>query len=245
MKTLAVIPSRMNSSRLPGKPLKMIAGKPMIEHVYKGTAAAPFISKTVVATDHPDILACVKRFGGEAVLTRDNHPNGTSRIAEAALLYRDYETILNIQGDEPLVTPQITEKLIEAVVNHNAKMTTLKKKIVSYEEMNDPNTVKVVTDIYGRALYFSRSPIPFERDREEPPKTIPYGFKHIGMYGFRRDFLFKYLEMEPSKMEKTEKLEQLRVLENGFTIYVSETDAVTVDVNIAEDLKKTEKILTG
>ncbi len=236
MKTLGVIPARYGSSRFPGKPLAMIAGKSMIQRVYEQVEKSA-LTEVVVATDDQRIIDAVKAFGGKAVMTREDHLNGTTRVAEVALLFPEAEIIVNIQGDEPLIDPELINRLVDAF-DCETSMVSVKKKIEKEEEITSPDCVKVVTTQDERALYFSRSTIPFNRDDE----AVDY-YKHIGIYGYQRQFLFHYIELPPTPLELTEKLEQLRVLENGFVIKMVETDREFIGVDRPEDVARVEQEL--
>ncbi|WP_372714459.1 3-deoxy-manno-octulosonate cytidylyltransferase [Ilyobacter sp.] len=238
MKFLGVIPARYASTRLEGKPLITIEGHPMIEWVYK-RAAASSLDKVVVATDDQRIFDTVVAFGGEAVMTSPHHTNGTSRIAEVAAEYQDYEVIINVQGDEPLIEGAMIDALIEPFrKTSDLVMATLKHKIDTYEEVENPNNVKVITDREDYAIYFSRSPIPY-------PRTLNMKnyYKHVGIYGYKRDFVIEYSKMNPTDLEISESLEQLRVLENGYKIKVLDTPYKVVGVDTSEDLAKVAKII--
>ena len=238
MKTLCVIPARYASTRLPGKPLKDIAGKPMICRVYKRALKAQSMSEVLVATDDERILAVVKEHGGKAMLTAKNRPTGTDRLAEVAAAYPEVDVIVNVQGDEPLIEPKLIDELAAVFTeDENLQMATVMTPMVSEEEKNNPNNVKVITDRNGYALYFSRSLIPYPRNDEGVPV-----YKHIGIYAYRRDFLLKYAKMAPTPLESTESLEQLRALENGYKIKVVKTDYRFVGVDTAEDLALVNKI---
>lgn len=233
MKFLGVIPSRYASTRLEGKPLKDICGHTMIEWVYKRTRLSD-LDEVVVATDDERIFKEVKKFGGKAVLTRKDHENGTSRIAEVCEKYKDYDVIVNVQGDEPLIEPEMINSIIESFKNDDTiSMSTLKYKIDTLEEIENPNYVKVVTDNNGYALYFSRSVIPYPRKMD-----IKNYYKHVGIYGYKREFVVKYAKMEPTPLEKSESLEQLRALENGYRIKVMETPYKIIGVDTQEELEK-------
>lgn len=233
MKFLGVIPSRYASTRLEGKPLKDICGHTMIEWVYKRTRLSD-LDEVVVATDDERIFKEVKKFGGKAVLTRKDHENGTSRIAEVCEKYKDYDVIVNVQGDEPLIEPEMINSIIESFKNDDTiSMSTLKYKIDTLEEIENPNYVKVITDNNGYALYFSRSVIPYPRKMD-----IKNYYKHVGIYGYKREFVVKYAKMEPTPLEKSESLEQLRALENGYRIKVMETPYKIIGVDTQEELEK-------
>lgn len=238
MKFLGVIPSRYASTRLEGKPLKDICGHTMIEWVYK-RAKLSNLDEVVVATDDERIYKEVERFGGKAVLTSKEHENGTSRIAEVCTKYEEYDVIVNIQGDEPLIEPEMINSIIDSFKEDNTiSMSTLKYKIDTMEEIENPNYVKVVTDKKGYALYFSRSVIPFPRKLD-----IQNYYKHVGIYGYRRDFVVEYAKMEPTPLELSESLEQLRALENGYRIKVMETPYKIIGVDTQEELEKVREYI--
>ena len=237
MKVLCVIPARYASTRLPGKPLKDIAGKPMVCRVYERAAKAKNVAKTIVATDDERILAAVQKNGGEAMMTRKDHATGTDRLAEVAASFPDVDLIVNVQGDEPLIEPSLIDALIAAFADDSElNMATVKTQITDEAEANNPNNVKVVTDKNGYALYFSRSLMPYPRHTGCPV------YKHIGIYAYKRDFLLKYAKMEPTPLETAESLEQRRALENGYRIKVVETKAKFVGVDTLDDLVKINEI---
>ena len=231
MKTLGVIPARYASTRLNGKPLVDICGYKMIEWVYK-RAIKSSLDKIVVATDNEEIYNEVKRFGGEVVMTSDKHNTGTDRIVETAKHYEDYDVIINIQGDEPLIEPELINQLANIFNDKSINMGTFRHKINNENDIINPNVVKVITDLNNDAIYFSRSVIPYNRNNE--PDIVYY--RHIGIYGYRRDFLFKYASFKNSKLEKLESLEQLRAIENGYKIRVLETNYNVKGVDTKEDL---------
>jgi 3-deoxy-manno-octulosonate cytidylyltransferase (CMP-KDO synthetase) len=237
MSVAAIIPARYASTRFPGKPLHPILGKTMIERVYRQVTLATSIDRIIVATDDRRIFQVVEAFGGEAVMTRPDHATGTDRLAEvAAGLQADL--IVNIQGDEPLIDPEMIEAAIAPLkLDAGIPMGTLKTAIGSREEFLDPNVVKVVTDREGFALYFSRSPVPHCRDGGGSPLEA---FKHIGLYVYKRDFLLKYASLPPTRLECLEKLEQLRALENGYRIRVVETDLISIGVDVPDDVARVE-----
>ena len=240
MKVLCVIPARYASTRLPGKPLMDIAGKPMVVRVFERASRAKKVSETLVATDDERILKAVEEFGGKAMLTRADHPTGTDRLAEVAASFPDVDLIINVQGDEPLIEPDLIDELASQFEgDEGLSMATVKTEILDEEEQRNPNNVKVVCDKKGYALYFSRSLMPYPRDGGQGGCPV---FKHIGIYAYRRDFLLEYAKMEPTPLEKTESLEQLRALENGYRIKVVETKAKFVGVDTAEDLAKVNEI---
>lgn len=240
MKTIAIIPSRYGSSRFPGKPLALIAGKPMIQWVYENVSKASFLDNVYVATDDKRIFSCVEKFGGHALMTSNTHTCGTDRLAECAeiLNLQDEDLVLNIQGDEPLINEELIQDLYSCFDKEEVYMGTLRKLIEVKEELNNPNVVKVINDVNDYAIYFSRYCLPFERDGKE---TIHY--KHIGAYGYKTWFLKKYSKMAKTPLENSESLEQLRVLENGYKIRVKETNYQTVGVDTPEQLREVELIL--
>lgn len=238
MKTLCVIPARYASTRLPGKPLADICGKPMICRVYERAVKAENISEVIAAVDDERVKAAVEADGGKAMMTAKDHPTGTDRLAEVAAAYPDAELIINVQGDEPLIDPQLIDELA-AVFDGQPElmMATVKTEMTDEEEMNNPNNVKVITDKAGYALYFSRSLLPYPRVAGKAKV-----YKHIGIYAYRRDFLLKYAKMAPTALEQAESLEQLRALENGYRIKVIETKSRFVGVDTAEDLALVNEI---
>ena len=238
MKFLGIIPARYASTRLKGKPLSSIDGHSMIEWVYKRSLLSD-LDMVVVATDDQRVYDEVKSFGGEVVMTSKNHLNGTSRIAEVAELYNDFDVIINVQGDEPLIEKDMINALISPFLSEpSLRMATLKHRIDNIEEVENPNNVKVVTTKDDYAIYFSRSPIPYPREL-----NINNYFKHVGIYGYRRDFVIEYSQMPPTSLEISESLEQLRVLENGHRIKVLETPYKIVGVDTKEDLEKVRRII--
>lgn len=237
MRTLCVIPARYASTRLPGKPLADICGKPMICRVLERARCARKPDKVIVATDDERICDAVRAEGGEALMTRTDHPTGTDRLAEVAEAYPAVDLIVNVQGDEPLIEPSVIDDLIAPFeMDENLPMATVMTRMEDAEEQLDPNNVKVVVDKLGYALYFSRSLVPYPRAAAGPV------YKHIGIYAYRRDFLLRYARLEPTPLEKAESLEQLRALENGYGIRVLETDCRFVGVDTAEDLALVNKI---
>jgi len=237
MKVLCVIPARFASTRLPGKPLKDIAGKPMVVRVYERASQAGLVDETLVATDDERIKDAVEAAGGRAMLTRADHATGTDRLAEVAEAYPQVDLIVNVQGDEPLIEPGLIDQLAGLFADEpDLQMATVKTEMKDEDEQRNPNNVKVVCDKAGYALYFSRSLMPYPRKGGCPV------YKHIGIYAYRRDFLLKYAKMEPTPLEKAESLEQLRALENGFRIKVVETKASFVGVDTPEDLERVNEI---
>lgn len=231
MRTLCVIPARYASTRLPGKPLADICGKPMICRVLERASRAQKPEKVIVATDDERIYDAVRTEGGEAILTRADHPTGTDRLAEVAEAYPEVDLIVNVQGDEPLIEPSVIDELIALFeADENLQMATVMTRMEDEEEQKNPNNVKVVVDKLGYALYFSRSLLPYPRAAAAPV------YKHIGIYAYRRDFLLHYARLAPTPLEKAESLEQLRALENGYGIRVLETASRFIGVDTPEDL---------
>lgn len=267
MTAIVIIPARYDSTRFPGKPLAPLNGKPLIQHVYENSMKSKLAKDVIVATDNEEIFEKVTSFGGKAMMTSKDHASGTDRIAEAAASM-DYDIIVNVQGDEPLIRPEMIDDVIGLLDDKKASMGTLMKKIENPEEIFDPNIVKVVCDSEGFALYFSRAPIPFNRDqwkvKSEELKVksealrrfeleTEYGrghpaptnfYKHIGIYSYRKDALLRLAGMRPVELEQAEKLEQLRALANGFRIKVKETFFDTVGVDTPQDLERVKKWLS-
>jgi 3-deoxy-manno-octulosonate cytidylyltransferase (CMP-KDO synthetase) len=248
MKISAVIPARYGSTRFEGKPLADILGKPMIQYVYEGVRQSKLIDEVIVATDDQRILEVVKSFGGKAIMTSPTHSTGTDRVAEVAKKLKS-EIIVNVQGDEPLIKGTIIDNAIRPLLTDDTvPMSTLITRIEEVKDWLNPHIVKVVVDQKNFALYFSRSPIPFPRDLNIGRlESHPFGtdrplpkkvFKHIGVYVFRRKFLLHFSKMKPTPLEKLEKLEQLRALENGYSIKVTPVDYEPICVDTPEDLQK-------
>ena len=235
MNVIGVIPARYLSVRFEGKVLADLLGKPIIQHVWENAKKAKTLDDLVVACDDERIFKTVEDFGAKAVMTAKAHASGTERIAEV-VADRDVKVVVNIQADEPLIHPSMIDDVAYYLLNNqDVFVATIMKRIEAEEEILDANVVKVVFDKRGHALYFSRCPIPFVRE-EEPGMRVHY--KHIGLYGYTKDFLFTYKNLAVSKLEKLEKLEQLRILENGYAIKVIETKYETIGVDTREDLEK-------
>jgi 3-deoxy-manno-octulosonate cytidylyltransferase (CMP-KDO synthetase) len=250
MTSIVIIPARYDSTRFPGKPLYPLKGKPVIQYVYENAKLAGLAEDVIVATDSEKIFEQVYAFGGKAVMTDEKHPSGTDRIAEVAASM-DYDIIVNVQGDEPLIRPEMINDVISILDDERASIGTLAKKIEELREIIDPNVVKAVFDKEGFALYFSRAPIPFYRDAwkglseiQDSKFEIRNFYKHIGIYSYRRKVLLSLAGMEPTELEKKEKLEQLRALENGMKIKIKETSFETYGVDTPEDLERVEKCLS-
>jgi len=239
VRTAIVIPARFASSRLPGKPLLRQTGKYLIQHVYERACQARCVDRVVVATDDPRIIAAVESFGGNVVLTRRDHASGTDRVAEAARSL-DAEVIINLQGDEPCVEPDDVDLLTVLLARDpDAEMATLAVPIKRLEDWRDPSRVKVVCDASGRALYFSRSPIPFVRDEQPDFAARPARFlQHLGLYAYRREFLFRLAAEPPAMLEEMEKLEQLRVLAMGYEIQVGIASQASAGVDTLADYEQ-------
>lgn len=240
MRTIVIIPSRYGSSRFPGKPLALIAGKPMIQWVYENASKASFVDDIYVATDDSRIYGCVQSFGGKVLMTSNKHMCGTDRLSECADLLNldDEDIVLNIQGDEPLIKAEMIKDLYSCFDKAEVYMGTLKKAIEDESELDNPNVVKVINDVNDYAIYFSRYCLPYERDGK---KVVHY--KHIGAYGYKTWFLKKYSKMKKTSLEMSESLEQLRVIENGYKIKVKETDFQTIGVDTSEQLHAVENSL--
>ena len=234
-----IIPARYASSRFPGKPLAMLAGKPMIQHVWE-KAIASSADAVAVATDDERIAAAVEKFGGTAIMTSPDHPSGTDRIAEAARAFEGIETVINIQGDEPLIPTELVDELIRLMTSDRSiEMATV--AVPADRNSMTENNVKVVFGTNGQALYFSRWAIPFVRQGAEDPGC----YLHWGIYAYRMDILERFVQLPPGKLENSEKLEQLRALENGIGIKVITSELTTIGVDTPEDLVKAEALLKG
>ncbi len=236
---LGVIPARYGSTRFPGKVLACANGRPMVELVWRKAKQSKKLTRLLVATDDEKVFGAVKAFGGEAVMTDCTLASGSDRVWQAA---KDTPAsiIANIQSDEPLLTPEMVDRMIEALeANPQADMATLAFRMETPEGLDNPNVVKVVTDCEGHALYFSRSPLPFYRSGQD----LRVWYKHLGLYAYRREALRRFVALPPSLLEKAEGLEQLRALENGFKIQVAASPADTIGVDTPEDLKRVEEIL--
>ncbi len=235
-KIIAVIPARYDSTRFPGKPLAHIMGKPMIQWVYERVKKSDTIVNVIVATDDRRIYDCVKDFGGNVCMTGECN-SGTDRVYEAVKKL-DFDVVINVQGDEPTIKSQEINELVDAFTDENVVMATLKKRITDLNDLSNANVVKVVCDLQDNALYFSRSQIPFNRNNANVAV-----YKHIGMYAYRKGFLSRFVELPESPNERIEKLEQLRALDNGYSIKVLETEYNNFGVDCPEDITKVEEIL--
>ena len=243
MNILAVIPARYASTRLPGKPLVPLAGKPMIERVWERVRRAASVSSVVVATDDDRIRRAVEAFGGQAAMTRADHRSGTERVAEVAAAHGDAQILVNVQGDEPLIEPAAIDAVVDAIVSDDqVSVATLAVPIANPADIMDPNIVKTVLDFDGNALYFSRAPIPWVRDRGGPVHARH--LKHLGLYAFRRAAVLEFATFPQGELERVEQLEQLRWLENGYRIRVAETEYDSVSVDMPEDLARVEELIS-
>jgi len=250
---VAVIPARYGSTRLPGKPLAIIGGKPMIQHVYENASKAKLLDQIIVATDDRRIEEAVKKFGGNVVRTSKDHASGTDRLAEVARKLKAADWLVNIQGDLPFIRSQTIARAIQPLMDdRKIPMGTVCTAIYEMKDWQNPNVVKVLKDRAGFALYFSRAPIPFLRNNEidVAGKTSTsssnqrlWGYRHLGLYVYRRDFLLKFAGLRPTPLERIESLEQLRALQNGYPIYVAEVDEQPIEVDTPADLKKAEHYL--
>ncbi|MFC1576506.1 3-deoxy-manno-octulosonate cytidylyltransferase [Candidatus Omnitrophota bacterium] len=239
MKAIGIIPARWKSTRFEGKVLAKISGKPMIQHVWERAKEAKTLDDIIIAADNDEVIKVAKTFGAKAIYTSKDQPSGTDRLAEVVNPL-DVRVIVNIQGDEPLVHSSMIDGLANALLeDETIPMATIVKKITNRSQIDNPNVVKAVLDKDGFALYFSRCPIPYLRD--ESGSAVYY--KHIGLYAYTKDCIFNYTNLPISMLEDTEKLEQLRALENGYRIKTIETELDTIGVDTPEDLQKAEEAL--
>lgn len=243
MKYIGIIPARYASTRFPGKPLALLGGKPVIQRVYEQVSS--LLDATYVATDDDRIYEAVVGFGGKAIMTSPTHKSGTDRIEEAMeKIGGDYDVVVNIQGDEPFVRREQIEALCACFADPNTQIATLGKPFDSMEATENPNSPKIVVDNNGFALYFSRSVIPFVRNKERKDWLDAYPFlKHLGLYAYRRDVLSEITRLPQSSLEIAESLEQLRWLQNGYRIRVGITEQETVGIDTPEDLERAEEFL--
>jgi 3-deoxy-manno-octulosonate cytidylyltransferase (CMP-KDO synthetase) len=240
-KVIVVIPSRYASTRLPGKPLLPLAGKPMVQHVYERAKRAQTVHRVIVATDDQRIMDAVTAFGGEARMTRSDHRTGTERIAEVAA-HEPGDVFVNVQGDEPLIDPVAIDTAVGALLEEpQAQISTVATPIRHAGDILDPNVVKTVLDFDGNALYFSRAPIPWIRDTQQ--KVHVKYWKHLGLYVFQREALLEFPTLPQGELERIEQLEQLRWLENGWKIRVAEVAHDAVSVDVPEDVARVEKLM--
>ena len=238
---IGVIPARFASTRLIGKPLANIGGKPMIQHTYENASRSKLIEKIILAVDDTKVASVARGFGADVFETPKEIASGSDRIAYVAKIYKEADIVVNIQGDEPFIQPEMIDQAIEPLLfDKTIEVATLIKKIYSIKELKSPDIVKVVFDYNNYALYFSRSPIPFTRNAisETAALEITDYYKHLGLYVFRRKALLKFTNLKQTDLEKTEMLEQLRMLENGIKIKVVETEYESISVDTQEDLKR-------
>ncbi|MCM8782856.1 MAG: 3-deoxy-manno-octulosonate cytidylyltransferase [Candidatus Omnitrophica bacterium] len=241
MEAIGVIPARYKSSRFEGKVLADILGKPLIQYVWQQAKGAKLLDEVIIACDNEKVKEVAECFGAKVVMTAKEHLSGTDRIAEVVALM-DVKVVVNIQADEPLIQPVMIDSIVDTLLNDKGlEMASLMKRITDLKEIEDPNVVKVVVDKNNFALYFSRAPIPYKTKDSEVKEAVY--FKHIGIYGYTKDFLFTYKNMGVSLLEATEKLEQLRVLYEGFKIKMLETKYDTISVDTSEDLEKVKAYL--
>ena len=236
MKTVAIIPARLASTRLPRKMLREIQGRPLVLWVYQAVRSSSLLDDVVLAADSEEILETCGKLGCKAVMTSNKHRSGTERVHEVSQSVHA-DVYINVQGDEPMVRADHIAALVELMKNPEVPVGTLKTQAAP-EDITNPNAVKVVTDLSGRALYFSRSTIPFDRDSSSPPY-----FKHLGIYAYRRPALDRFVALPESSLERSERLEQLRFLDNGIPIYVAETPFDSVGVDTEEDLARVAEFL--
>jgi len=239
-RTLVAIPARWGSTRFPGKALHHIAQKPLVQHVWERCKQCRDVDEVVIATDDERIVSAAEAFGAKAVMTSPSHPSGTDRIAEAMEKCGDFDVVINVQGDEPLISPSLIDELARTLrADATIKMITAAAPIRDTALVTDPNVVKVVTDVNGDALYFSRSVLPFVRNAD--PRLLHK--RHMGIYGFRKEFLAEFVKWQPSMLEVTESLEQLRAVENGVRIRVVMTDDLSPGVDTLEQAHEVEKLI--
>jgi 3-deoxy-manno-octulosonate cytidylyltransferase (CMP-KDO synthetase) len=234
---LAVVPARYGAVRFPGKPLADLEGRPVVQWVYEAAGRCPAFDTVLVATDDDGIAERVREFGGEVELTRPDHPSGTDRVAEVAERHPEADVVVNVQGDQPFATPEMLTALVAPYLEgERPPMTTLACPLKDPAGHEDPNLVKVVRDVEGYALYFSRSPIPHGTGDSMPP-----GLHHLGLYAFTRETVLEFPRLEPTPLERQERLEQLRALEHGLRIRVCLTDEQVLEVNTPEDLERARR----
>lgn len=238
MKAAAIIPARLGSTRFPEKPLAMLGGKCLITRVWEAVVATELFDEVIVATDSKRILDVVLAAGGKAQMTSSEHPSGSDRVAEVASGL-EADIIVNVQGDEPFITADVLKPLLDSFLDDAVQMASLMTPILDAEQLDDPGIVKVVTDAAGKALYFSRSLIPFDRDGASGYNYM----RHIGVYAWRRETLLSFVALPVGRLERVEKLEQLRALENGIAIRMVETDYQGIGIDTPEDLEKAERII--
>lgn len=239
MKILCVIPSRINSTRLPRKAVLPIQGKPMIQWTYENAARCHILSDLIVATDSQEIADIITTVGGKVEMTDPDLPTGSQRVAAVAAQYPNVDVVINLQGDEPFIQPIMLEQLVAPyLAGESPEMTTLASPLDKVNKYHEPGAVKVITDRQSNAIYFSRSPIPYYRTEEPAPV-----YHHMGLYAFRRDFLMIYKDLSPTPLEKAESLEQLRVIEHGYKIRVCLTQGKTLEINTPEEYQQAQSFI--
>ncbi|MBM3404611.1 MAG: 3-deoxy-manno-octulosonate cytidylyltransferase [Bacteroidetes bacterium] len=248
MELIAIIPARLDSTRLPRKVLLEVNGKTILQHVYEQVSKARTVEKVIIATDSDEVFNACRKFTPHVEMTSPAHTCGTERIAEAASRL-DARLVLNVQGDEPLIRPEVIDQIGQTMLQTDDLMYSLMVRLHDTIELANPNVPKVIVDKQGYAIYFSRLPIPYCRDQhhiirgsELLHEEVVY-YRHIGIYGFKREFLLKYASLEPSPLEKMEKLEQLRAIENGYRIRMTETDYNSFSIDTAEDFIRLKEFL--
>jgi 3-deoxy-manno-octulosonate cytidylyltransferase (CMP-KDO synthetase) len=248
MSVVAIIPARYGSTRLPGKPLAMIGGKPMVQHVYENAARAPSLDRVIVATDDLRVAEAVRAFGGEVAITSKRHRSGSDRLAEVARKLKA-DWLVNVQGDLPFIDPETIAGAVRPLRrDRSIPMGTVCSPIYQEKDWRNPNIVKVIKDAKGFAVYFSRATIPYPRNSKAPGGDKVWGLRHLGLYVYRREFLLKFAGLRPTKLEQTESLEQLRALYYGYRIMVADVDERSVEVDTPADLKRAQryyKLLKG
>ena len=243
MKTIAIIPARYASTRFPGKPLAYIGGSPMLRHVYERVSASGLFDMVVIATDDSRILGVAESWDANVIMTSEEHESGTERCAEViSKLEAQFDIVVNVQGDEPFISMEPLKQLVSLFENKDVEIGTLVQKIEDERDIENPNVVKAVLGINKQALYFSRSPIPYVRDKSHTETVF---MKHIGIYGYRTSVLQKIVKLAPGALEKAESLEQLRWLENGYRIFAEETAYRMLAVDTPEDLIKAEEFFNS
>ncbi|MDD3050507.1 MAG: 3-deoxy-manno-octulosonate cytidylyltransferase [Candidatus Cloacimonetes bacterium] len=238
MSSAAIIPARYASVRFPGKPLAHLCGKPIIQHVYERVLHTRLFDAVIIATDDDRISECCKKFGAETVMTSSKHKSGSDRVAEVCRR-TEHEIIINVQGDEPFISEEPLRKMMDLLQKEDISIVSLMHRIGDEHDIQNPNFVKVISDRNGDAIYFSRAAIPYNRDKIAGVKY----WKHIGVYGFKRASLLSFVELPESKLEMIEKLEQLRLLENGYNIRMIETNYTGIGIDTPEDLLKAETLI--
>lgn len=239
MKKIALIPARMNSTRLATKLMLDLGGKTVLQRTYEAVRDTFLFDEVIVVCDHDDLENTIREIGGKTIPSEQEYETGSDRIAAAALHIEENSIIINIQGDEPFITKEALEKVLIWFDRPDTEVATLCKEIHDKEEINNPNVVKLVKNKEGKVLFFSRAGIPFQRDTNIPTKW----YQHIGVYGFRREALLKFASIQPSVLEQSEKLENLRMIENGFVIYASEISHVGISIDTEKDLERAREYI--